>query len=161
MDWNHGLPKPTWNPLEAWKKLRGRHGTTTWNLAKRWQGQQDTELAPEGIAQAEERSVKPNSPFDEFFAEGKRVDKSIEPLYVEILHEFAWYLYNKRIYFLIVIHQHIYRTIPPIYVSIHGDILTYVHIHLYIYIHFCIYTVYVSILILWNPCSELSRCFSG
>ncbi|CAE7243135.1 gpmB [Symbiodinium natans] len=30
-----------------------RHGTTTWNLAKRWQGEQDTELAPEGIAQAE------------------------------------------------------------------------------------------------------------
>eukprot|EP00435_Cladocopium_sp_Y103_P059956 s329_g21.t1 len=31
-----------------------RHGTTTWNLAKKWQGQQDTELAPEGIQQAEE-----------------------------------------------------------------------------------------------------------
>ncbi|CAK9046819.1 unnamed protein product [Durusdinium trenchii] len=31
-----------------------RHGTTTWNLAKKWQGQQDTELAPEGIRQAEE-----------------------------------------------------------------------------------------------------------
>eukprot|EP00930_Biecheleria_cincta_P059846 TRINITY_DN45567_c0_g1_i1.p1 TRINITY_DN45567_c0_g1~~TRINITY_DN45567_c0_g1_i1.p1 ORF type:complete len:262 (-),score=40.67 TRINITY_DN45567_c0_g1_i1:41-778(-) len=31
-----------------------RHGTTHWNLAKKWQGEQDTELAPEGIAQAEE-----------------------------------------------------------------------------------------------------------
>ena len=31
-----------------------RHGTTTWNLAKKWQGQQDTELAPEGLRQAEE-----------------------------------------------------------------------------------------------------------
>lgn len=30
-----------------------RHGTTTWNLAKRWQGEQDTELAPQGVAQAE------------------------------------------------------------------------------------------------------------
>lgn len=58
---------PHFQGLESWstktnleptgnlKKLRGRHGTTTWNLAKRWQGQQDTELAPEGIAQAEER----------------------------------------------------------------------------------------------------------
>ena len=160
MDWNHGLPKPTWNPLEAWKKLRGRHGTTTWNLAKRWQGQQDTELAPEGIAQAEERSVKPNSPFDEFFAEGKRVDKSIEPLYVEILHEFAWYLYNKRIYFFDS-YSSTYLSYNTAYLCIYSrryiDICTYS----FIYIHFCIYTVYVSILILWNPCSELSRCFSG
>ena len=85
-------------PGTHWKleKLGGRHGTTTWNLAKRWQGQQDTELAPEGIAQAEElRTTK--ATFWWFFAEGKRVDKSIEPLYVEILHECAWYLYNKRI----------------------------------------------------------------
>eukprot|EP00933_Yihiella_yeosuensis_P049921 TRINITY_DN4751_c0_g1_i1.p1 TRINITY_DN4751_c0_g1~~TRINITY_DN4751_c0_g1_i1.p1 ORF type:complete len:234 (+),score=35.04 TRINITY_DN4751_c0_g1_i1:80-781(+) len=30
-----------------------RHGTTTWNLEKRWQGEQDTDLAEEGILQAE------------------------------------------------------------------------------------------------------------
>ena len=33
-------------------RSRGRHGTTFWNLAKRWQGEQDTELAPEGVQQA-------------------------------------------------------------------------------------------------------------
>ena len=43
-----------WNLQGVSAAAAGRHGTTTWNLAKKWQGQQDTELAPEGIQQAEE-----------------------------------------------------------------------------------------------------------
>ena len=46
------IPSFLWN-LQGVSAAAGRHGTT-WNLAKKWQGQQDTELAPEGIQQAEE-----------------------------------------------------------------------------------------------------------
>ncbi len=65
--WNHGM------------KIRGRHGTTTWNLAKRWQGQKDTELAPQGIAQAEEKKNNQSHLLMIFF-EGRRVGRSIELL---------------------------------------------------------------------------------
>lgn len=44
-----------------------RHGTTFWNLEKRWQGEKDTELAPEGEAQAQAQS-------DAFIAVGMRFD---------------------------------------------------------------------------------------
>eukprot|EP00927_Polykrikos_kofoidii_P004663 TRINITY_DN11848_c0_g1_i1.p1 TRINITY_DN11848_c0_g1~~TRINITY_DN11848_c0_g1_i1.p1 ORF type:complete len:255 (+),score=44.81 TRINITY_DN11848_c0_g1_i1:38-802(+) len=42
-----------------------RHGTTFWNLEKRWQGEKDTDLAPEGEAQARAES-------DAFVAAGRR-----------------------------------------------------------------------------------------
>ena len=35
-----------------------RHGVSEWNLLKKWQGEQDTQLAAEGIAQAEEAATK-------------------------------------------------------------------------------------------------------
>ena len=34
-----------------------RHGVSEWNLLKKWQGVQDTQLAPKGIAQAEEAAA--------------------------------------------------------------------------------------------------------
>ena len=34
-----------------------RHGSTEWNKLGKWQGTQDTELAPEGRAQAEEQAI--------------------------------------------------------------------------------------------------------
>jgi 2,3-bisphosphoglycerate-dependent phosphoglycerate mutase len=34
-----------------------RHGVSEWNLLKKWQGVQDTQLAPEGIAQAKEAAA--------------------------------------------------------------------------------------------------------
>jgi broad specificity phosphatase PhoE len=34
-----------------------RHGTSEWNLLKKWQGTVDTQLAPEGVAQARSRAL--------------------------------------------------------------------------------------------------------
>ena len=34
-----------------------RHGVSEWNLLKKWQGVTDTQLAPQGVAQAEEAAA--------------------------------------------------------------------------------------------------------
>eukprot|EP00929_Paragymnodinium_shiwhaense_P007043 TRINITY_DN111003_c0_g1_i1.p1 TRINITY_DN111003_c0_g1~~TRINITY_DN111003_c0_g1_i1.p1 ORF type:complete len:230 (-),score=42.21 TRINITY_DN111003_c0_g1_i1:231-920(-) len=43
-------------PERSLRILMCRHGTTHWNLAKKWQGEKDTELAPVGVEQASKTS---------------------------------------------------------------------------------------------------------
>ncbi|CAJ1428626.1 unnamed protein product [Effrenium voratum] len=67
-----------------------RHGTTTWNLAKKWQGQTDTELAPVGLQQAEDtaellrKRLSPRPAPRVFCSDLKRAQRTAE-IYAEAL----------------------------------------------------------------------------
>ena len=50
------ISRPLEPPHHTMPVYLTRHGTSEWNLLKKWQGEVDTNLAPKGVAQAEERA---------------------------------------------------------------------------------------------------------